>query len=361
MPHELSSRGVHQIDFGPLPWQKMAEAVQSELERDNRSHETLVNSFGSDNLQVCSKSHDNEVILHGAWIEQQIKAIGDLSYVNMTIQAKWTPFKMCKLIQQGPTGIGKHFRMGDSTVPGRNIEIGVPFAPYYKNYKQQQEQYIDMLRTKLTEINTTSKDDTFLYGGGLHHLFHLNFNAPATATLVMWTMCQIGLVFPGKMFLRGPNPIQQHLHWSTDQTSLNVRRINWELHILLSKSGYRLANICQTLSDNHNVTSLVSLADEEGDILPDDAAKPILLQKYNYSWERDVPANTSSFWGWMRNLTVEQRNQRYWNRSVGFIDLEEFLLPRPEVYRPNDKIHDGSEFFFHKHSPMLAIVEGMHD
>ena len=125
LPHELSSRGVHQIDFGPLPWQKMAEAVQSELERDNQSHETLVISFGSDNLQVCSKSHDNEAILHGAWIEQQIKSIGDLSYVNMTIQAKWTPFKMCKLIQQGPTGIGKHFRMGDSTVPGRNIEIGV--------------------------------------------------------------------------------------------------------------------------------------------------------------------------------------------------------------------------------------------
>ena len=55
-----------------------------------------------------------------------------------------------------------------------------------------------MLRTKLTEINTTSKDDTFLYGGGLHHLFHLNFNAPEIATLVMQTLCQVGLVFPGK-------------------------------------------------------------------------------------------------------------------------------------------------------------------
>ena len=236
------------------------------------------------------------------------------------------------------------------------IMMGLPYAPYLiPAYSKAHIQFIDTLRDQLIDYNQTYNiTDTFVYGGGLHHTFHAHFNVPATATLVIRTICQIGLAFPaGKMFLRGPNRIQQHLFPSVDQTSLNVRRINWELHSRLQKSEYKLAELCMSDED---IAIFVLMPDADGNILSSAEASPKLLQRYNYSWERDSNADQKHLQDWIRGLTATERRYRYGNRTVGWLNFEAFLLPRYEMYRENDKIHD-SGLFWGPEWKMLDVIE----
>ena len=176
-------------------------------------------------------------------------------------------------------------------------------------------------------------------------MFHGQFNIPTTANLLIRATCQIGLAFSKDIFLRGVNPIQQHLYHSVDQTALNARRINWEV-----RSRHREITV-------EDLSNFICLSDEEGNLVPNEVASTILLQTHNYSWDRDSSDSQKELVAWIQGLSLHEQLRRYANRTIGWIDLEEFLLSRPDVYHKNDKIHDKAGFFFHQHHDLLSRIE----
>ena len=123
--------------------------------------------------------------------------------------------------------------------------------------------------------------------------------------MVLRALCQVGLMFLGRIFLRGLNPIQQHLFHVIDQTALTVWRIIWELCSQLRKCGYRLTNLC-LLVLAEELACFVCLPGEEGNVLPNKKAIPILLQKHNYSWKSESLVNQKDLVDWMHGLSLEQ-------------------------------------------------------
>lgn len=354
----------HQLNFGPLPWMRVAEVVQSVL-RDLPVDPTMGFSERNKTIPLCSEKLRNnkqdgiDTVFHGVWIERTSEPN---KTIDMTLNAKWHPID-CNLPLQT---LWEHknsingYRAGDSTMPGRSVEIGFPYAPYHPccDYQNHHISYVNMLKSLLlknsTNLTSQTRNDALLYGGGVHHIYKGDFNVPAAATLLVRTVCQIGLVYPGRMFLRGTNPIQQQKYQLVDQTALNSRRINYELRRRLDGSEHKLADLCKAIPAE-DLASFVSLPDDRGNAIPTEEAGPMLLQKYNYSCDRDGSEDEKHFSNWIRLMSQNNLTHIYGNRTVGFIDLEDFLLPRPEVYK--DKIHDDSEFFFGIHSRLLGIVE----
>ena len=177
-----------------------------------------------------------------------------------------------------------------------------------------------------------------------------------TANLLIRATCQIGLAFSKDLFLRGVNPIQQHLYHSVDQTAINARRINWEIRSRLEKSGYSLMTLCKEITVE-DLSNFICLSDEEGNLVPNEVASTILLQTHNYSWDRDSSDSQKELVAWIQGLSLHEQLRRYANRTIGWIDLEEFLLSRPDVYHKNYKIHDKAGFFFHQHHDLLSRIE----
>lgn len=133
---------------------------------------------------------------------------------------------------------------------GLKTFVGMQYSPYQSDkYRQDHEGYMDVLEafksTYQSSASTISgqTNDTFLYSGGLHHIFHGHFNVPATVTMIMRTICQVGLVFPGHILLRSPNVIQQHQYPVVDISSLNVRHLNWELQSRLRTHDHSLVDL----------------------------------------------------------------------------------------------------------------------
>lgn len=366
--NQLKKGNFHRLEFGPFDWPKASKEIWKVMPLIEDG-EIVDSSVSSDRCE----SSINEDLLNGVWVWEDQKDVNKL-----TSEARWTPIN-CKLddlhhyqlSKKSSTGArpAVHFRIGDSTMPGRvvqsfnvssasqskstlKVKIGIPYMPYvippHKIYLQHHEQFINVLQSQLVDYSNKSfylaHNDTFVYGGGLHHTFHANFNVRATATLLLQTICQLGLTFPGQIYLRGPNPIQQHLYPSVDQTSLHVRRLNWELLSRLKNSNYRLSDLCIRNAKSstvvaEDVATFVFLADTDGNILLREEANPILLQRYNYSWERDSSFDEKQLSNWMRSLTIDERKQRYGNRVVGWLNFEHIYLSRYETYRENDKIH----------------------
>ena len=378
LPHQLhANKGYHTLDFGPLYWQDASEEIMSLL----RNHQ-LDDAGGNRNnhlLPPCSDNTNNEYILQGGWIEDHLQHPPHI--LNMSLEAEWTPFD-CTLDYSPKNRIPntiRHFRLGDSTMPGKIVKdfndqqsinkgnydikykIGFPYAPHHRKaeYKGQSDQFMDMLqffRDEYDDMRRTTSD-TFLYSGGLHHLLHGNFNIESIATMVIRTVCQVGLAFPGNILLRGANPIQQH-HWPVvDSTSLNVQRINWQLHKHLRNGNRKLADVCASMVATDDIASFVSLPGSDGHILSNTKAAPIILEKYNYSWEVNSTDDQKDLVKWFHKMSAEERRTRYGNRTITWINLEGFLLSRPEVYRKGDKIHDSLFFWSHEWN-VLSTIEG---
>lgn len=272
-----------------------------------------------------------------------------MGMIDMTLDASWIPFD-CTLGEnwqaQKETTIN-NFRIGDSTMPGRIVKsfdpskkqlerpgikhkIGFPYGPYHDdNKKEQYETFMEVLETFRREYdNNQTTSDTFLYSGGLHHLLHGNFSVPSITSLVIRTICQVGLTFPGNILLRGLNPLQQHQYHVVDMTSLNVRRLNWDLHTRLRnpKTGtnMKLGDICSSIPIEE-MASFVALPGSDGYTLSKDEAATILLEKYNYSWNMNSTNDQKQLSNWIRDLSPEERSNRYGNRTITWINLEGFL------------------------------------
>jgi len=375
LPHQLlTDDGYHTLDFGPLYWKLASKEVESLLNYSG-NRKSLENNL----LPPCSDNTNNEYILQGGWVEEHPQHPPHI--LNMSLEAKWTPFD-CSLDYNPKNRIPnkiRHYRVGDSTMPGKIVKdfsdtqhtnkgnydikykIGFPYAPHHRKaeYKGQTDQFMNMLqffRDEYDEMKQTTSD-TFLYSGGLHHLLHGNFNVESIATMVIRTVCQVGLTFPGNIILRGANPIQQHHFPVVDSTSLNVQRINWQLHKYLRKGNRKLAEVCASMVPADDIASFVSLPGSDGHILSNTEATPILLEKYNYSWEANSTDDQKDLVKWFHEMSAEERQTRYGNRTITWINLEGFLLSRPEVYRKGDKIHDSLFFWSHEWN-VLSAIEG---
>ena len=349
LSRQLKTEGSHHtLDFGPSSWQKVGDEIQSVLSTYSDDGQKNVS-----NLPLCTETPLNKQdgidnILHGIWTEESVVPPLNMS---MTSNAKWTPLQ-CTLDEQHYNHNSN--RIGDSTMPHRHIEVGIPYVPYLAlNSHHHQSQFMDYISSL---VNQSSSPNTILYGGGLHHMFHGQFNIPTTANLLIRATCQIGLAFSKDIFLRGVNPIQQHLYHSVDQTAINARMINWEIRSRLEKSGFSLMTLCKEITVE-DLSNFICLSDEEGNLVPNEVASTILLQTHNYSWDRDSSDSQKELVAWIQGLSLHEQLRRYGNRTIGWIDLEEFLLSRPDVYHKNDKIHDNAGFFFHQHHDLLSRIE----
>jgi len=347
-PAELKNCGdICQLDFGPTVWPQLSDAILSEVGNN------LPEEYPSKEVEVDHRCSHFDEVLFGVWKEEGIH------YPIMSTKgADWYPI-YCNLEKDKlPPLRGKEHKIGDSTMPYRIAEVGYPYSPHRGD--KHDIAYADALWNTLRNAN---EYDIVVFGGGLHHLYHMNFNHQSIAKLLIKSMCQIGLVFPSdeEILLRGPNTIQQHLNNRVDQTALNARMINWELRSILIEHDYKLETLCEyiiTSSDGGiSISSLAHLADDKGDIMSDsDTVAQLKKKRHNFN-ESQYNSTQLALSKHLENLSASDRQNLYRNRTIRWIDTEMFMLPRQEEYRPNDKVHDKVEFFFHKHAQLYGHLE----
>ena len=347
-PVELKNCGdICQLDFGPTVWPQLGDAILKEVGKSSAD-------YPSKEVEVGHRCTSFDEVLFGVWKEEGI-------YPNLmsTKGADWYPI-YCNLEKEKlPPLRGKEFNIGDSTMPYRIAEVGYPYSPHRGD--KHDIAYAEALWNTLRNAN---EHDIVVFGGGLHHLYHMNFNPQSIAKLLIKSMCQIGLVFPSdeEILLRGPNTIQQHLNNRVDQTALNARMINWELRSMLIRHDYKLESLCEytmytiTSSDGINISSLAHLADDMGNIMSDADTVTLLKNRHNFN-ESQYNSTQVALSRHLENLSASDRKSLYRNRTIRWIDTEMFMLPRQEEYRPNDKVHDKVEFFFHKHAQLYGHLE----
>jgi len=360
LPAELKNSMIHELNFGPMIWVQLQDAIFKVSKSLDATQEVELLQYIN---RPCSSF--DEILAFGVW-KEKVDYPSDLS----TKGAEWNPIFCILDKKRLPRPRGKAYRIGDSTMPHTLAEVGYPFDPFnrrvdawdgkLKGSNGHDKSYSEAIWGTL---RNASEHDIILYGGGLHHLFHANFNPKSIAKLVMKSTCQIGLVFPSneQMLLRGPNPIQQHLHTKVDQTALNVRMINWELRAMLNRHDYKLKNLCEHLItvDDISISSLAHVASEDGrgNIMPDYDTTTLLNNRYNFT-EYYAPTQVSLS-KYLQGLSVNDRQRLYRNRTLRWIDTESFFLPRSEEYKPNDKIHDSVEFMFSQHHDLYRYLVGI--
>ena len=128
---------------------------------------------------------------------------------------------------------------------------------------------------------------------------------------------------------------------------------------MLIEHGYKLESLCEytiTSSDGISISAMAHLADDTGNIMSDADAVVQLKDKHGFN-ESQYNSTQVALSRHLENLSASDRQILYRNRTVRWIDTEMFMLPRQEEYRPNDKVHDKVEFFFHKHAQLYGHLE----
>ena len=277
------------------------------------------------------------------------------------------------------------FRIGDSTMPIRTLQVGYPYSPlsFY-------QQYVDFLSSPDTDFSRSKPTDVMVFQAGLHQL-HFGFRASEVVEVVLLMLCQLASVFTGKIVLLGPNPIQQHQQYpvQVDLRDGEVRIINSLLRErVVEQHGGRLLEIC--LSIPHNLTTLLLASQEENAAATRDesflreyytrAVSNPFFQNTNLTGKLGLdcgkptcagadfveraknmmrePELTSLFGGPREDAFVQAMRkvdfeESFGNRTVWVTDLQSFLLSRDDMYRENDKIHDLKGAFFWTHHARL--------
>lgn len=228
----------------------------------------------------------------------------------------------------------KLYRIGDSTMSptGGNkngkYNFGMTYSPY-KRFEGHHATYIELLFKGLSEAQS---NDVLVLGQGLHQLLHGGYHPQTAAMVVLRMLCQLSLVFPGKMVVQGPVPIQQHLSNRVDMTDLGVNLLKATLRTHIHRHDGRLAVICS--DDSIGIDLFTSGSDEDGAFASRDKVEA-RFERNNYN---------------SANLTEEERilleyfqtvdRDAVWgDRMVVFADPSQVLRPRPECYRDGEKIH----------------------
>jgi len=262
---------------------------------------------------------------------------------EITWLAKWTPYSCQAPVVdvetlRRPNG-RPAIRVGDSMMPFRTIEIGLADDVTKRFYSRWVEFLSRTIPSKYDDR------DTMMLSAGLHQLLY-GYNPETAVTLVLRMLCQLAAVFPGKMILMGPPPIQQHMNRLVDMTDQNVLLVNYGLRRAILESNGRLADICA----NIDVDRLFGFSDlTNGNALSQDATDALLrygnLERKN---ERNVTERqVMNLARRLRSLSSSRRSQTngtkhnaYGDRVVWFADIHSVLRPRAECNRVADKIHN---------------------
>jgi len=270
--------------------------------------------------------------------------------------AEWTPLS-CR-IPPKPTYTGTRYRIGDSTMPGRTIEIGDPFhhSAHEMNRKILfRDRWTDYLWNVLPNGRV---DDVLAFSGGLHQLYK-GYNAETSSVLLVRMVCQIGLRFKGKIVLIGPLPIQQQRNSRTDMRDGNILLLNAILRQTLlgtttSSGGASLGNLCKAAANDTSIFD--NLPTTHGTSMMRAATTNTFHRIHRH---RNTTRQETNLINYIQSLTTNEIDNLYGDRTVLFAELHNVIRPRPETYVENDKIHDkiqdkyGRTLLYGKHQQLI--------
>jgi len=340
----------YQIDLGPIsvePSPTFSELVQSVASSADPSFELAITTSDPkqrlvmvQSLPECQYSQLGvDQSSQGLWIDQT----RDLIDGDCTGEAKWFP-----TICRPPTVVGggllrldskttfQLFRVGDSTMPpagGNNANkwnIGDPFSADYKSLAHH-DVYVDILKNRLPESEAT---DVLVLGHGLHQIFR-GFNIQTAVDSVVRMLCQMATVFPGRLVVQAPVPIQQQLFYKVDQTDTNVNLFKAILRERMSAVDARLADLCQ----NTDLDVFYSAPSTTGDFAPLNETLRAFENAQQYSPALNASNDEKELTRYFRGLSSQERQSIWGDRRVVYANVAHLMRPRPECYRDHDKIH----------------------
>ncbi|GAX20103.1 hypothetical protein FisN_18Lh042 [Fistulifera solaris] len=325
-------RGISiDLNHGPL----MVELPENILVFLQNLHETKTLPSALQARPLCQPTQEGvDQLMAGMWIEQ-----GVLFYDDLSLEAKWEPF-CCQPPTAKKSDEIQFFRIGSSTMPLPSVHVG----DAYNLQRPFHERWVDAL---LSTLPPATVNDTVLFSAGLHQILY-GYNTETAAMLVKRMICQIAAVFPGKIIYLGPCPIQQQLFRKIDMTDQHVLLLNAMLRSeLFDDHGGQLHSLCHGV----DLATMVSYPDTESGALLDPEKTRGALERLR----QRIPETESEF-----TLVNKLRSSQtdYSNRTLYFAEIHDFLRPRPETYRENDKVHDLRQFdkgmlFFGAHSTVI--------
>ncbi|GAX17841.1 hypothetical protein FisN_18Hh042 [Fistulifera solaris] len=325
-------RGISvDLDHGPL----MVELPKNVLDYLDNVQDTTSLQSALEARPPCQSTQEGvDQLMAGIWIEQGLPVYNDLS-----LEAKWEPF-CCRPPKVRKSDEIQFFRIGSSTMPLPSVHVG----DAYDLQRPFHERWVDAL---LNTLPRSTVNDTVLFSAGLHQLLY-GYNPETAAVLVKRMICQIAAVFPGKIIYVGPCPIQQQLFRKIDMTDQHVLLLNAMLRKeVVNDLGGQLHSFCHGV----DLALMVSYPDTESGALlnPEKTRDAVERQR------KRVP-ETESELALINKLRLSQTDNS--NRTLYFAEINDFLRPRPETYRENDKVHDIRQFdkgmlFFGAHSTVI--------
>ncbi|CAB9514006.1 expressed unknown protein [Seminavis robusta] len=240
-------------------------------------------------------------------------------------------------------------RIGDSTMPGKVLEIGDPFHHYvefgrgFVMHSKWPTYLMEQLRNQTASLQQQQQQENnhhrvLLFSGGLHQLFQRNpynqheftvvrgYNVPTVADLLTRMVCQLAIVHPNhKLLWVGVTPVQQHIYDKVDNTDHNILWLNALLRQrIVDEHQGKLASLCA----NVDVGNLWSIPDDRGNAHNKTFSRQVFqILQHNETAEEQEWANID-----------RPQKSVYGDRVVAFADIHDSLLARPECFK--DKIHD---------------------
>ena len=286
----------------------------------------------------------------GVWI---IPASSPEMVDTCSWQAAWVP-SVCKppmvvggdLLRLDKGTTFQFFRVGDSTMPpaggskGNKWNIGDPFSANYKGLALvHHDAYIHILKHGLSQSEAS---DVLVLGHGLHQIQNGQYNVESAVESVVRMLCQIATVFPGKMLVQAPVPIQQQLYDKVDLTDANVNLFKALMREEITAANGQLADICRDVQ----LEVFYAAATESGNFVSLPETLRVFEERFRYRPEWNATSDELELATYFRELSAKDRQSLWGDRKVVYANPAPLLRPRPECYRDNDKIH------------ALRVVEG---
>ena len=335
-PIELN---YYTLDFGPktvVPHESFSRLLQ-ENDTENEGEEVL------GLLPFCNASQAGvDQLTNGAWIERGVSLLLEISP-----GAKWVPFQ-CRMPPRPAVSLVDIHRIGDSTMPYRTVEVGDPYFPNPATVHR--DRWVSYL---LNVLPSSEPDSVLVINGGLHPILH-EFNAEASTMHMMRMFCQAAVMFPGKMIMVGPMPIQQHRYQEVDMTDGTVLATNSIMKQKFNDARGHLDILCEGV----DLDVFRSLPDDKGYFLPRSQTE-VQFERQAGGKYNDLTNQTKLVKKLRDALTKKSSGDTgsnattiYKDRVAFFAQIHDFMLPRPETYRDHDKVHDVD--------PIKGIMYGEH-
>lgn len=278
-------------------------------------------------VPVCEASQIGmDGLTNGIWSERLKK--GDV-LVDISTDAVWLPL-CCRSPTSAKTDLNP-IRIGDSAMPQPTLKVG----DVYDVLKPFHNQWIDYLANLHEKYGVDhraveSDDDVLVLSAGLDYI-RSGYNPQTAAKLVTRMLCQITLLYPGKVLWTGSIPVQQHLDSKVEVTDQNVRLLDAVLRQRVEKAGGRLDGVCEN-SDVDALFGFVNAKDGSARIKGYVTHHFQKLKKEGGNGA-DGLAHSENYmnldWA-LKKISTANRQKAWGDRKVVYVDVDRFLRPRPE-------------------------------